>query len=191
MTDGPPPGPRVVLVTGVARDLAGRVVRRLSDDPSIEQVIGVDLLPPLTRRVAVSSSGPTSAVPCWPDLRTERSPMPWPWPRRQRSRGAPATPPAAHEAAPAFADVPSHDSRGRLVRVSVLSRDRCHLCVEAVAVVAEVAEQAGVGWVERDVDDTVELVPRYGDLVPVVFVDGREVARWRVEPAALARALRR
>lgn len=38
--------PRVVLVTGVARDLAGRVVRRLAEDPSLERVIGVDLVPP-------------------------------------------------------------------------------------------------------------------------------------------------
>lgn len=38
--------PRVVVVTGVARDLAGRVVRRLADDPTIERVIGVDLVPP-------------------------------------------------------------------------------------------------------------------------------------------------
>lgn len=38
--------PRVVLVTGVARELSGRVVRRLSDDPSIERVIGVDLSTP-------------------------------------------------------------------------------------------------------------------------------------------------
>ena len=36
----------MVLVTGVARDLAGRVVRRLAEDPSIERVIGVDLVPP-------------------------------------------------------------------------------------------------------------------------------------------------
>lgn len=117
--------------------------------------------------------------------------MPWSWPRRHRSLAASLQPNAAHEAAPAFDDVPSRDARGRPVRVSVLSRDGCHLCVEAVAVVAEVADRAGVGWVERDLDDTAELVPRYGDLVPVVFVDGREVARWRVEPAALARALRR
>lgn len=38
--------PRVVLVTGVARELAGRVVRRLADDPTLERVIGVDLVPP-------------------------------------------------------------------------------------------------------------------------------------------------
>ncbi len=36
----------MVVVTGVARDLAGRVVRRLSEDLTIERVIGVDLLPP-------------------------------------------------------------------------------------------------------------------------------------------------
>ena len=35
-----------MLVTGVARDLAGRVARRLSDDPAIERVIGVDLVAP-------------------------------------------------------------------------------------------------------------------------------------------------
>ncbi len=38
--------PKVVLVTGVARELAGRVVRRLADDPSIDRVLGVDLVPP-------------------------------------------------------------------------------------------------------------------------------------------------
>lgn len=38
--------PRVVMVTGAARDIAGRVLRQLSDDPSIERVIGVDITPP-------------------------------------------------------------------------------------------------------------------------------------------------
>lgn len=45
-TQGRAAAPRVVLVTGVARDLAGRVARRLSDDPAIERVIGVDLVAP-------------------------------------------------------------------------------------------------------------------------------------------------
>lgn len=38
--------PKVVLVTGVARELASRVARRLADDPTIERVIGVDLVAP-------------------------------------------------------------------------------------------------------------------------------------------------
>jgi UDP-glucose 4-epimerase len=37
---------RVVLVTGVSRYLGGRLAELLSDDPSIERVIGVDVVPP-------------------------------------------------------------------------------------------------------------------------------------------------
>ena len=37
---------RVVLVTGVSRDLGGRFARRLSADPAVERVIGVDVVPP-------------------------------------------------------------------------------------------------------------------------------------------------
>jgi UDP-glucose 4-epimerase len=40
---------RVVLVTGVGRYLGARVAARLSDDPSIARVIGVDLIPPRDR----------------------------------------------------------------------------------------------------------------------------------------------
>lgn len=38
--------PRVVLVTGVSRYLGGRLASILAADPSIEQVIGVDVVPP-------------------------------------------------------------------------------------------------------------------------------------------------
>jgi UDP-glucose 4-epimerase len=37
---------RVVLVTGVSRYLGGILAAQLSDDPSIERVIGVDVIPP-------------------------------------------------------------------------------------------------------------------------------------------------
>jgi UDP-glucose 4-epimerase len=39
---------RVVLVTGVAGDLGGRFARRISADPEVDRVIGVDVLPPRT-----------------------------------------------------------------------------------------------------------------------------------------------
>jgi UDP-glucose 4-epimerase len=39
---------RVVLVTGVSRYLGGRLAAQLSEDPSIERVIGVDVVPPKT-----------------------------------------------------------------------------------------------------------------------------------------------
>ncbi|MEJ7744051.1 MAG: NAD-dependent epimerase/dehydratase family protein [Nocardioidaceae bacterium] len=37
---------RVVLVTGVCRDLGGRFARRISQDPSVDRTIGVDVVPP-------------------------------------------------------------------------------------------------------------------------------------------------
>lgn len=37
---------QVVLVTGVSRYLGGRMARRLTDDPTIDRVIGVDVVPP-------------------------------------------------------------------------------------------------------------------------------------------------
>lgn len=37
---------KVVLVTGVARQLAGRFVRRIQRDPEVDRVIGVDVVPP-------------------------------------------------------------------------------------------------------------------------------------------------
>jgi UDP-glucose 4-epimerase len=38
---------RVVLVTGVARYLGGRLAQVLQDDPSVDRVIGVDVVPPI------------------------------------------------------------------------------------------------------------------------------------------------
>ena len=74
-------------------------------------------------------------------------------------------------------------------RVLVLTRPGCHLCAEAVAVVARVCADAGTGWVERDITGDAELESRYTDQVPVTFVDGRRHDFWRVDPDRLRRAL--
>jgi UDP-glucose 4-epimerase len=37
---------RVVLVTGVSREIGGRFVRQMAADPAVERVIGVDVVPP-------------------------------------------------------------------------------------------------------------------------------------------------
>lgn len=74
-------------------------------------------------------------------------------------------------------------------RVVVLTRAGCHLCADALAVVAEVAAEAGVAWAERDVDAAPALASQWGEYVPVVFVDG-EVHDWfRVQPDRLRAAL--
>jgi UDP-glucose 4-epimerase len=37
---------RVVLVTGVCRDIGGRFARRIAEDPGVDRVVGVDVVPP-------------------------------------------------------------------------------------------------------------------------------------------------
>ncbi|WP_234423913.1 hypothetical protein [Intrasporangium calvum] len=53
---------KVVLVTGVSRYLGGLYARRLSAEPGIERILGVDVVPPGTRSVEPSSSALTSAT---------------------------------------------------------------------------------------------------------------------------------
>jgi glutaredoxin len=74
-------------------------------------------------------------------------------------------------------------------RVTLLTRVGCHLCDDAKEAMARVAAQAGIAWVEVDVDADQELAYEYGDRVPVVLLDGREHGFWRVEEARLLRDL--
>lgn len=47
----------------------------------------------------------------------------------------------------------------------------------------------GLDWVEVDVDADPALVQAYGELVPVVLVDGEQVGYWRIDPDRLRAAL--
>ena len=76
-------------------------------------------------------------------------------------------------------------------RVVVLTRQGCHLCDQAVALVAAVCAETGDGYATRDVDEDPELVRRYSDEVPVTFVDGAQHDFWRVDPVRLRAALTR
>ena len=52
-----------------------------------------------------------------------------------------------------------------------------------------VCEGRGQGWVERNVDDDPHLAQAYGELVPVVLVDGEQVGYYRIDPDRLRAAL--
>lgn len=78
------------------------------------------------------------------------------------------------------------DQRARVV---VLSRQGCHLCAEALAVVARVCGQTGADYVEVDVDADPQLQHQYTDQVPVTFVDGHQHDFWRVDETRLRTAL--
>jgi glutaredoxin len=77
------------------------------------------------------------------------------------------------------------------IRLTLITRAECHLCDVAKEAIARVAERAGVGWQEADVDSDPDLLEEYWDRVPVILLDGREHGYWRVEEDRLLRDLRK
>jgi glutaredoxin len=75
-------------------------------------------------------------------------------------------------------------------RVTLYSRPRCHLCDDARVVIESVCAELGESYDEVFIDGDSELERRFGEEVPVTFVDGRQHDFWRVDPARLRSALR-
>lgn len=76
----------------------------------------------------------------------------------------------------------------RFMEVVVYTRVECHLCEEAIAILAEYQR-----WLPRtkevDIDTDPELVAKYGTCVPVVMCDGKVRFRGRISPVLLQRLI--
>jgi len=74
-------------------------------------------------------------------------------------------------------------------RITLYGRPGCHLCDDARAVIERVCADTGEQYAEISVDDDPALAARFGEEVPVTFVDGRQHDFWRVDEARLRAAL--
>ena len=74
--------------------------------------------------------------------------------------------------------------------VVLYSRPQCGLCDEARVVILAVRERVGFGFREVDITGNDALEGEYGIRIPVVLVDGEELAEIRVDPRELEEALR-
>ena len=74
-------------------------------------------------------------------------------------------------------------------RVTLYSRPGCHLCETARAVIEQVCADLGEEYVELSIDDDPELQSRFGEEIPVTFVDGKQHDFWRVDEGRLRAAL--
>ncbi|HHU39727.1 MAG TPA: glutaredoxin family protein [Propionibacterium sp.] len=74
-------------------------------------------------------------------------------------------------------------------RVVVLTRQGCHLCDDAIAVIETVCRERDVPWQAVDVDGDAALRAQYTDHVPVTFIDGRQHAQWFLDAERFAAAL--
>ncbi len=73
--------------------------------------------------------------------------------------------------------------------VVVYTRAGCHLCEVAVADASRIAAETGSAFGTVDVDADPEDQAEYGDLVPVIVVDGAVHGYYRVDPERLRAAL--
>ena len=75
-------------------------------------------------------------------------------------------------------------------RVELLTRDGCSLCDKARAVLVGLADELGFDLSSTDVDAAATagdaaLRAEYGDLLPVVLLDGVQHSYWEVDEARL------
>jgi glutaredoxin len=76
-------------------------------------------------------------------------------------------------------------------KLTLYSRKDCCLCDEMKAVVRQVATKIPLDFEEIDVDGLPELRDKFGNEVPVLFIDGRKAFKHRVTEKALANRLRK
>ena len=73
--------------------------------------------------------------------------------------------------------------------VTLLSRPGCHLCEQAREVIERVADEAGATWSERNVTLSEQDLRDYGEMIPVILIDGVQHDFWRVDERRLRQAL--
>ena len=78
-----------------------------------------------------------------------------------------------------------------MIVLTLYSRPGCHLCDEMKALVQRVtsAVQAPATIEEIDISADPALEARYGLEIPVLMLQGKKIAKYRIEEAMLMRAL--
>jgi glutaredoxin len=65
--------------------------------------------------------------------------------------------------------------------VVVYSRKGCHLCDVVKETLTQFQGDADFQWREVDIDADPQLLQRYNDEIPVVFIDGRKTFKYHMD----------
>jgi len=76
-----------------------------------------------------------------------------------------------------------------VIQITIYSRRGCHLCDEMKAVVLRVARTIPFSLAEVDISGHAELETLYGLEIPVLTIDGKKAAKYRVTERELLRIL--
>ena len=75
-------------------------------------------------------------------------------------------------------------------QLTLYTREKCCLCEEMKDIIREVASEVPLEVKEIDVDGSPDLSEKYGDKVPVLFINGRKAFKVRVTVKELRKRLR-
>ena len=75
-------------------------------------------------------------------------------------------------------------------RLVLYSRKDCCLCDEMKAVIRQVARETPLAVEEIDIDSSADLQEKYGQEVPLLFINGRKAFKYRLTAKELARRLK-
>ena len=76
-----------------------------------------------------------------------------------------------------------------MIQVTIYSRPGCHLCDAMKAVVLRVARTIPFSLEDVDISGHAELETLYGLEIPVLTIDGKKAAKYRVTERELVRIL--
>ena len=79
-----------------------------------------------------------------------------------------------------------------MIALTLYSKPGCHLCDDMKAAIARVARDLSlpVALEEVDISTNRDLESRFGLEIPVLMMNGRKVAKYRVSETELARMLK-
>jgi glutaredoxin len=77
------------------------------------------------------------------------------------------------------------------VIITIYSKPGCHLCEDVRALVDELAPERGLAVEEINIETDPALFARYRYEIPVVLIDGKEIARGRIDERQLLAGLHR
>jgi hypothetical protein len=78
-----------------------------------------------------------------------------------------------------------------VISLVIYSRPGCHLCDEMKGVVRQVASVIPLTMEEIDISTDARLEQLYGTEIPVLMVEGRKAAKYRITEPELVRILTR
>lgn len=86
----------------------------------------------------------------------------------------------------------NYENKGIKVKtiVKLYTRNGCHLCEKAKAILLKLKERYDFHYMEADIDKSDELTEKYGMMIPVVEINGEEVQFGQIDELLVEQVLR-